>query len=311
MPSVKLFSCSSCPDLSKEIAESYGKELGGLEIQHFADGEMAPYFSESIRGHDIYLIQSTHSPADNLLELLLAIDAARRASVKSVAVVIPYFGYGRQDRKDRPRIAIGARLMANLIIAAGADRLITCDLHAEQIQGFFNIPLDNLQSAVVFVPYIKELRLKDFIFASPDVGGVERARSFAKHFNVEIVFCNKYRPAPNEIASIQVIGNVKDKNVIIIDDMVDTAGTLCKSAKTIKEQGAISVRAICTHPVLSNKAWEQVEKSCIDELVVANTIPLSKEAINCKKIKILSVAHLFARTIRKINDQESVSSLFI
>lgn len=311
MANIKLYSCSTCLELAHNIAEYYGGELGGLEIKRFADGEIFPHFTESIRGYDIHLIQSTYPPADNLLELLLTTDAARRASANSISLIIPYFGYARQDSKDRPRVAIGARLVANLISAAGADRVITCDLHAGQIQGFFNIPVDNLQSATVFVPYVQSLNLDNFIFVSPDAGGVPKARAFAKYFGVDIAFCNKYREKANEVASIQVIGRVKDRDVIIVDDMVDTAGTLCKAAETLKAKGAKSVRAICTHPVLSNQAWQKIENSVIEELVVTDTIPLRPAAAKVKKIKVLSLARLFSKTIRKISDQESVSSLYI
>ena len=311
MATIKLYSCSTCPELAHDIAEYYGGELGRLELKRFADGEIFPHFLESIRGHDIYLIQSTYAPADNLLELLLSVDAARRASANSISLIIPYFGYARQDSKDQPRVAIGARLVANLISAAGADRVITCDLHAGQIQGFFNIPVDNLQSATVFVPYVKSLKLDNFIFVSPDAGGVPKARAFAKYFKVEIAFCNKHRTKVNEVASVRIIGDVKDKDVIIVDDMIDTAGTLCKAAEVLEAEGANSVRAICTHPILSNQAWQKIENSIIKELVVTDTIPISADASKVSKIKVLSLAKLFSKAIRKISDQESVSSLYI
>jgi len=308
MSSVKLFSGSYSKYLSERIAHSYGKPLGKLNLQRFSDGEMSPAFDESIRGQDVFLIQSTCAPGDNLLELLLLIDAARRASAKYVTAVIPYYGYARQDRKDRPRVAIAAKLTANLISSAGANRIITCDLHAGQIQGFFDIPVDHLDSSAIFVPYIRELNLDNLVFAAPDVGGTGRARNFAKRFEVEMVICDKHRKRANEIASMQVIGDVKGANVILVDDIVDTGGTLSRAAQVILEKGAQSVRAICTHPVLSGKAYETIESSLLEELVVTDSIPLKKES---SKIKVLTVSDLFAKAIRNVHSHESISSLFI
>lgn len=308
MPKVKLFSGTSSNYLSKKIALEYGKPLGEVEIQKFSDGEISPYYKESVRGCDVFLINSTFAPSDNLMELLLLIDAAKRASAKYVTVVIPYFGYARQDRKDRPRVSIGAKLVANLISAAGANRIMTCDLHAGQIQGFFDIPVDHLDGSYIFVPYIRSLQLDNLLIASPDVGGTKRARAFAKHFEVDMVVIDKYRKRANEVASMQVIGNVEDKDIVLVDDLVDTGGTLSKASIVLKEEGARSVRAICTHPILSGNAYENIENSALEELMVTDTIPLYRES---KKIKVLSVANLFAKGIRKTHTNESISSLFI
>ncbi len=308
MSKVKLFSGTNSLYLAKKIALEYGRPLGDIDIQKFSDGEISPAFKESVRGCDVFLINSTFAPSDNLLELLLMIDAAKRASAKYVTVVIPYFGYARQDRKDRPRVAIAAKLVANLISAAGADRIMTCDLHAGQIQGFFDIPLDHLDGSYIFVPYIRSLQLENLIIASPDVGGTKRARSFAKHYEVDMVVIDKYRKRANEVASMQVIGNVEGKDVVLVDDLIDTGGTLAKASIVLKEEGARTVRAICTHPVLSGNAYENIENSALEELVVTDTIPLYRESA---KIKVLSVAALFAKGIRKTHNNESISSLFI
>jgi ribose-phosphate pyrophosphokinase len=308
MSSVKIFSGSASQYLSEKIASSYGTPLGDIELQKFSDGELSPYYTESIRGHHVFLVQSTFPPADNLMELLLMIDAAKRASAQNVTVVVPYFGYARQDRKDKPRVAIGAKMVANILEAAGADRIVTCDLHAGQIQGFFNIPLDHLDASAIFVPYLKESITPETIFASPDVGGTARARRYAKHFQVDMVVCDKHRQKANEIASMQVIGEVKGKDVILFDDLVDTAGTLCKAAEVLKEKGAKSVRAVITHPVLSGKAYENIANSTLDELITTDTLPLKEKS---DKIKVLTVADMFAKAIRKIHDHESISSLFI
>ncbi|MBC8112390.1 MAG: ribose-phosphate pyrophosphokinase [Verrucomicrobia bacterium] len=305
--SVLLFSGTGTQYLAEKIAYHYGKPLGAMTLQRFSDGEMSPVFNESIRGGEVFLVQSTFPPAENLMELLLMVDAARRASASYITVVIPYFGYARQDRKDKPRVAIAAKLVANLLSASGAGRMITCDLHAGQIQGFFDFPVDHLEGAAVFVPYVRKLGLDNLVFASPDVGGVSRTRAFAKHFNADIVVCDKQRNRANEIASMQIIGNVEGANVILIDDLVDTAGTITRAAEIILDKGAKSVRAICTHPVLSGKAYENVSNSLLEELVVSDTIPLRGQS---PKIKTLSVAELFAKAIRNIHDHESVSSLF-
>ncbi|MBS1507839.1 MAG: ribose-phosphate pyrophosphokinase [Bacteroidetes bacterium] len=305
---VKIFSGSATTYLAEKIADAYGEPLGKVNYQHFSDGEMSPYISESVRGHDVFLVQSTFAPSDNFMELMLMIDAAKRASAENVNVIIPYFGYARQDRKDKPRVAIAAKLIANLISAAGADRIMTCDLHADQIQGFFDIPMDHLDGNYIFVPYLKSLGLKDIMFASPDVGGIKRARSFAKFFDAELAVCDKHRKEANKVDSMRLIGEVEGKDVILVDDLVDTAGTICKAAGLLKEKGANSVRAVCTHPVLSGKAYENIEKSELLEIAVTDTIPLKQQS---SKIKVLTVSDLFAKAIRKIHDHESISSLFI
>ncbi len=305
---VKIFSGSASNYLAKEIAKYYGKDLGAVTTLRFSDGEMSPSFDESVRGCDVFIIQSTFPTADNLMELLLMIDAARRASAHYVTAVIPYFGYSRQDRKDRPRVGIGAKLIGNLLTAAGADRLMTIDLHAGQIQGFMDFPVDHLEGNAIFVPYLKSLNLENIVFASPDVGGVVRTRNMAKFFNAEMVICDKHRKRANEIASMQLIGDVKGADVVLVDDLIDTGGTLCKAAQLIMDKGANSVRAVVTHPVLSGKAYENIANSVLTELLVTDTIP-QKGA--CEKIKVLSVAELFAKAIGRIRDHESISSLFI
>ncbi len=308
MSSVKIFSGQQSLYLAEKIAQSYGKPLGEITLQRFSDGEMSPFFGESVRGCDVFLIQSTFPPADNFMELLMMIDAAKRASASSVTIVVPYFGYARQDRKDKPRVAIAAKLMANLLSAAGADRIMTCDLHADQIQGFFDIPVDHMDGASIFVPYLKSLNLGNMLMASPDVGGVKRARTYAKYFNAEMVVCDKQRKRANEVASMQLIGDVEGKDVILVDDLIDTGGTMCKAANLIIEKGATSVRAVCTHAVLSGNAYENIENSVLEELVVTDSIPLRQEI---SKIKVLTLSDLFAKAIRKIHDNESISSLFI
>jgi ribose-phosphate pyrophosphokinase len=305
---VKIFSGQATTYLADKIANAYGETLGEVLYQTFSDGEMSPFLAESVRGHEVFLIQSTFAPADNLMELLLMVDAAKRASAKAVNVVIPYFGYARQDRKDKPRVAIAAKLIANLLSASGANRIMACDLHADQIQGFFDIPVDHLDGAYIFVPYLKSLGLTDIMFASPDVGGIKRARSFAKFFNADLAVCDKYRKEANKIESMRLIGEVEGKDVILVDDLVDTAGTICKAATLLKEKGAKSVRAVCTHAVLSGKAYENIDNSVLEEICVTDTIPLRKAS---PKIKVLTVSNLFAKAIRKIHDNESISSLFI
>ncbi len=304
----KIFSGTGSQYLAEKIANSYGIPLGRINIQKFSDGEIQPVYQESIRGDVVFLIQSTFAPADNLMELLLMIDAARRASAYKVIAVIPYYGYARQDRKDKPRVAIGSKLIANMLTAAGADRVITMDLHAPQIQGYFDIPVDHLDSSVIFIPYIEQLKLENLTFAAPDVGSANRIREIASYFNAEMVICDKHRKRANEIASMVVIGDVTDKNVILIDDICDTGGTLAKSAGLLKEKGATTVRAMCTHPVLSGKAYENIAGSVLEELVVCDTIPLKQQV---DKIKVLSVANLFAVALRNAFEQRSITSLFI
>lgn len=307
MSSVKLFAGTGSPLLAEKIAEYYGMPLGKSTCNKFSDGEISYTYDETVRGCDVYLIQSTNG-SDNIVELLLMADAAKRASAKTVNVVVPYFGYARQDRKDKPRVSIAAKLMANLLQASGVNRLITCDLHADQIQGFFDIPVDHLIGPSIFVPYIQSLKLNDPLFAAPDVGSTKRVREFAKLFAADIVICDKHRKRANEVASMQVIGDVRDRNVILIDDMIDTGGTLTKAANLIMEKGAKSVRAFCTHALLTGNAYENVEKSALEQLVVTDSIPLKKSS---KKIHVVSMAELFAKVIRKIHDHESISSLFV
>lgn len=305
---VKIFAGTESKYLAEEIADSYGVPLGKSTVEKFSDGEISVHFDESVRGVDLFLVQSTFGSSDNIMELLLMVDAARRASVSKVNVIIPYFGYARQDRKDKPRVAIGAKLMANMFKAAGVDRVLTLDLHADQIQGFFDIPVDHFDGASIFVPYINSLNLENLIIASPDVGGVKRARNYAKHFGVDLVVCDKHRERANHVASMQLIGDVRDADVILIDDLIDTGGTMCKAAKLIMDKGARSVRAICTHPVLSGRAYQNIEESVLVELVVSNTIPLKNSS---SKIKVLNLRELFAQAIKKIHNYESISSLFI
>jgi ribose-phosphate pyrophosphokinase len=308
MSYIKLFSGTASRNLAERVAGFYGKPLGDVSITNFSDGEISVSFNESIRGYDVFLIQSTFPNSDNMMELLLMIDAARRASAAYVTVVVPYFGYARQDRKDKPRVPIAAKLVANLLLAAGADRLMTCDLHAGQIQGFFDFPVDHLDGAAIFVPYLRTLNLDNLVFASPDVGGVARTRSIAKIMEKDLVVIDKHRKRANEIASMQLIGDVEGANVVLVDDLIDTGGTMTKAAQMLMEKGAVSVRAICTHPVLSGKAYDNINGSVLTELVVTDTIPLKRE---CDKIKVLSVAELFAKAIRKLQDNDSISSLFI
>lgn len=304
---VKLFSGSGTTPLSEKIAESYGKELGKVILSRFSDGEFQPHYDESIRGCDVFLIQSTCQPNDNLFELLMMIDAAKRASAHYITAVIPYFGMARQDRKDKPRVAIGAKLVANLLTAAGIHRIMTMDLHAAQIQGFFDIPVDHLDASVIFVPYIKSLELENLTIASPDMGGSYRARTFAKYFNAEVVICDKRRKRANEIESMSIIGDVTGQDIVLIDDICDTAGTLSKAAGLIMEKGAKSVRAVCTHAVLSGNAYATIEKSALTELIVTDTIPLKHSS---SKIKVLSTAELFAKAIANVNEHASISDLF-
>lgn len=306
--SVKIFSGTSSRYLATQIAKDFSKKLGECDIQKFSDGEFQPVFRESIRGDYVFLVQSTNAPTENLFELLLMIDAARRASAGYITAVIPYFGFARQDRKDKPRVSIASKMVANLLTTAGANRVMTMDLHAPQIQGFFDIPVDHLDSSAIFIPYIEQLRIENLTFASPDVGSTNRVREVATYFGAEMVICDKQRKRANEIASMTVIGDVKGQNVVLIDDICDTAGTLTKSAAMLKERGALSVRAFCTHPVLSGKAYENLENSVLEKLVVCDTIPLKQE---CSKIEVLPTANLFARAIQNTFENKSISSLFI
>ena len=304
----KLFSGTGSQYLAEAIAKKFGEPLGKVNIQRFSDGEIGVEFQESIRGQFVFLIQSTFSPTDNLMELLLMIDAAKRASAYKVTVVIPYYGYARQDRKDRPRVAIGSKLVANMLTAAGADRVVTMDLHAPQIQGYFDIPVDHLDSSAIFIPYIENLELANLTFAAPDVGSANRIREVASYFECEMVICDKHRKRANEIASMVLIGDVADRDVVLIDDICDTGGTLARSAGLIKDKGARSVRAFCTHPVLSGKAYENIQNSVLEELVVCDTIPVKPL---CDKIRVVSTAELFAIAIRNALENRSINSLFL
>ncbi len=306
--SVKLFAGTASRKLAEQIALAYGQDLGNVTVDRFSDGEFSPAFKESIRGCDVFIIQSTFAPSDNLMELLLLIDAARRSSAHYITAVIPYFAFARSDRKDKPRVSIAAKLVANLLTAAGVTRVMTMDLHAPQIQGFFDVPVDHLDASSLFVPHIQELNLPNLTIAAPDMGGVTRARGYAKHFNADIVICDKQRRKANEIAAMTVIGDVEGRDVVLIDDLVDTAGTLTKAAELLIDKGATSVRACCTHAVLSGKAYDTINNSKLTELIVTDTIPLKQQS---PKIKVLPTADLFARIIRRVYVYESISELFL
>ena len=304
---VNIFSGAASRNLAQKIADKYGIPLGKELVARFSDGEVQPSFEETLRGNEVFIVQSTFSPADNIMELLLMIDAARRASAKSIVAVVPYFGYARQDRKDKPRVSVGAKLMANLLIAAGVNRLITMDLHADQIQAFFDIPVDHLYASAIFVPYIKSLNLPNLVMASPDTGGTRRAAAYARFVNSELVICYKQRIKINEVERMMLIGDVKGKDVVLVDDIIDTAGSITMAAQMMRDNGANSVRAVCTHPVFSNKAYEKIANSVFDELLVTDTIPLKQE---CPKVKVLSSAKLFADVIRRVHYHESISTYF-
>lgn len=308
LPPFKVFAGAASEYMAREICEDLGVELGKMNVQHFADGEFEVSFEESIRGCEVFLVQSTFSPTENLMELLLMIDAAKRASADKVIAVLPYFGWARQDRKDKPRVSIGAKLVANLLSVAGVDRIITMDLHADQIQGFFDVPLDHLYASNVFIPYIQSLNLKDLVIATPDVGGAKRANSYAKYLDAPLVLCHKQRERANVVAKMTVIGDVKDKDVVLIDDMVDTAGTITRAADLMMEHGARSVRALCSHAIMSDPASQRVMDSALSEIIFTNSIPFTKD---CSKATILSVASLFANTIRQVHNHESISNSYL
>ena len=305
----KIFSGRYSKYLTTEIAKKLGVEVGKLQVNEFADGEFQVSYEESVRGDEIYLVQSMFPPTDNLMELLLMIDAAKRASAKSVTAVIPYFGWARQDRKDRPRVSIAAKLVAGMLTSAGVDSIITMDLHADQIQGFFNLPLNHLYASSVFVPYIDSLKLKDMVFASPDVGGAKRVLEYAKHYKVPMALCHKQRARANVVEKMTIIGDVKDKNVILVDDMIDTAGTICTAAEVMMKNGAKSVRAIASHGVMSDAATERINKSPLVEVVISDSI--NYDTSRSEKVKRVSVAGLIAETIQRINDHESISSQYL
>ena len=294
--------------LAEKICANLGCPLGNLVVTRFSDGEFAVSYEESIRGRDVFLVQSTFPNSDNLMELLLMIDAAKRASARQIIAVIPYFGWARQDRKDKPRVSIGAKLVADLLSAAGIDRLITMDLHADQIQGFFNVPVDHLYASGIILPYLQSLKIENLAIASPDVGGSKRANSYAKYLGCPLVLCNKTRARANVVASMQIIGDVKGKNVVLVDDMVDTAGTITKAADIMKEAGALSVRACATHCVMSGPASERVEESSLDEIVFTDSIPYTNR---CSKVKQLTCADMFAETIRRVVENQSISSQYL
>lgn len=305
---VKIFAGSATQKLGSAIAAAYGQQLGKVNVLRFSDGEFQTSFEETVRGATVFLVQSTVPPTDNLFEILLMADAARRASAREIIAVLPYYGFARQDRKDQPRVAIGAKLIADMLATAGVNRVMTMDLHADQIQGFFNVPVDHLYASTIFLPYIESLKLPNLTIAAPDMGGSKRANAYAKHLKCEIVICYKQRSKANVVDSMTAIGEIEGRDIILLDDMVDTAGTLTKAADMMIERGANSVRAICTHAILSGKAYESLEKSKITELIVTDTIPLKRES---EKVKVLSVAGLFADVFRRVLTHESISSHFI
>ncbi len=304
----KIFACRQSQEIGKNIANAYGEELGNVIFHTFSDGEFQPSFEESIRGSRIFLIGSTQPSSENLMELLLMIDAAKRASARHITAVIPYFGWARQDRKDKPRVPIGAKMIAKLLETAGATRIITMDLHADQIQGFFEKPVDHLYASTIFIPYLENLKLDNLTIASPDMGGSKRAYAYSKFLKSDVVICYKQRKKANIISHMELIGNVEGKNVVLVDDMVDTAGTLTTAADLMMERGAESVRAICTHPLLSGKAYERIEKSKLKELIISDSIPVKNKS---KKIKVLSTAKLFAEVMKNVHNNKSINPFFI
>ena len=305
---IKFFAGRNSKPLAEKIARSFGVELGKTTVLEFSDGEIQPYYNESVRGCTVFLVQSTPPPAENILELLLMIDAAKRASAYKVVAVLPYFGYGRQDRKDKPRSSIGAKLKANLLVSAGVDRVMTMDMHADQLQGFFDVPVDHLYASAVFVPYIKSLGVQDLAIAAPDMGGTKRANAYARFLECQMVICYKTRKKPNVVEEIRAIGEMEGKNIFIVDDMIDTAGTICLAAEMMKNEGAKSVRVVATHPVLSGPAYDRINDSDIDEVLVTDTIPINNQS---SKIKIISIADIFGEVIRKVYNYQSISSHFI
>jgi len=304
----KIFNCTNSIDLAKKVSKSFGTDLGNITISRYSDGEFQPSYEETIRGTRIFIIGSTNPSSENLMELLLMIDAAKRASARHITAVIPYFGWARQDRKDKPRVPIAAKMIAKMIESAGATRLITMDLHADQIQGFFQIPVDHLYASTIFIPYVLSLKLDNLCIASPDMGGSKRAYAYAKNLSSDVVICYKQRSKANVISHMELIGDVTGKNIVLVDDMVDTAGTLTKAADLLIEKGAISVRAICTHAILSGYAYQKIEKSKLEELIVTDSVPNIKPH---SKIKILSCADLFSDVMKRVHNNKSISSNFI
>ena len=307
---LKIFACNNSPRFAEQIAKKLNPKLGDSELTIFSDGEFQPQFTESVRGATVFIVQSTNPPADNLFELLLMIDAARRASAYKVIAVIPYFGWARQDRKDRPRVSIASKLVANMLTAAGCDRVMTCELHAAQIQGFFDIPVDHLWATSIFIPYVRAMNIENLSIASPDMGGAKKANVYAKHLNAPLIICHKDRSKANVIGSMTAIGEIEGRNVVIVDDMVDTAGTITKCADVLMERGAASVRAVCTHPILSGPAYDRINASPIQEFIVADTVPLRPEKDN-SRFTVLSMTEVFADVIDRIYHNEPVSDLFI
>lgn len=308
VPEPKIFACTQSDELARKIAKEYGAELGKVTFSTYSDGEFQPSFEESVRGARVFIIGSTFPNSDHLMQMLLMLDAAKRASARHITAVLPYFGWARQDRKDKPRVPIGAKLIAKMLEVAGATRIITMDLHADQIQGFFEKPVDHLFASTVFLPYLRNLNLDKLTIASPDMGGSKRAYAYSKFLESDVVICYKQRKKANVISHMELIGDVTGKNVVLVDDMVDTAGTLTKAAEVMIERGALSVRAICTHPILSGQAYERIENSKLEELIVTDSIPLRKES---SKIKVVSCANLFADVMQRVQNNTSISSKFL
>ena len=309
---IKLFACKASKDFALKVAKALKLELGDSDVLTFSDGEFQPSYNESVRGATVFIVQSTFPPTDNLFELLLMIDAAKRASAHRVIAVMPYFGWARQDRKDKPRVSIGAKLVANMLEAAGCDRVMTCDLHADQIQGFFDFPVDHIYASAVFLPYLEKLNIENLAIAAPDMGGAKRANAYARYLQCPVIICHKSREKANVVGSITAIGDVAGKNVIIVDDMIDTAGTLAKAANVLKDMGALSVRACATHPVFSGPAYDRIAESALEEVIVADTIPLSDDPSKDKsKITVLSMTEMFADIIDKVYNYDSISPSFI